>query len=99
MIDIISITTHQKDQTFIDDYSCKRMAEGIPAEDATYEAREKEYLRYIDKVKTNPIAKKVKTETLKILLKDDLITKNDRREKKNKFRIRKYENALKSLES
>jgi len=99
IIDIISIVTHHKDQSFIDDYSCKRMAEGIPAEDATYEAREKDYLRYIEKVKTNPIAKKVKIEALKTLLKDNLITKNDRREKKNKFRIRKYDNALKSLES
>lgn len=98
MIDIISILTHQKNQTFIDDYSCKRMAEGVPAEDATYEAREKEYLRYIERVKTNPIARKVKIEALKTLLKEDLITKNERREKKNKFRIRKYENALKSLE-
>jgi hypothetical protein len=74
------------------------MAEGIPAEDATYEAREKDYLRYIEKVKTNPIAKKVKIEALKTLLKDDLVAKNERREKKNKFRIKKYENALKSLE-
>lgn len=98
IIDIISILTHQKNQTFIDDYSCKRMAEGVPAEDATYEAREKEYLRYIDKVKENINAKKVKIVTLKTLLKEDLITKNERREKKNKFRIKKYENALKSLE-
>ena len=99
IIDTISILAHHKDQAFIDDYSCKRMAEAIPAEDATYEAREKDYLRYIEKLKTNPIAKKIKTETIKILLKEDLVSKNDRREKKNKFRVIKYQKALEALES
>ncbi len=99
IIDILSLLTHHKDQVFIDDYSCKRMAEAIPAEDATYEAREKEFLRYVARVKENPIAKVVKIESLHRLLDENFIPKNERREKKTKFRIKKYQNSIELLQN
>ena len=99
IIDILKLSTHHKDQAYIDEYSCKLMAEAMPAEDATYEAREKEFLRFIDKVKANPVARAVKVETLKRLLDENLIPKAERREKKTKFRIHKYEAALKALKA
>lgn len=98
ILEIISLLTHRKDQAFIDSYSCDLMASAMPAEEATYEAREKEYLLYIDKLKKNNIAKKVKTTAIRVLLSEDFLPKNQRREKKNKYRIQKYEAALKKLE-
>ncbi|MCK9182464.1 MAG: HD domain-containing protein [Fibrobacteraceae bacterium] len=98
ILDILALLTHHKDQAFIDDCSCKLMAEAVPAEEATYEAREKEFLHYISRVKQNPIAKAVKIEALKRQLDENFIPKNERRELKTKFRIRKYQKAIESLE-
>lgn len=95
----LSMLAHHKNQSFIDEYSCQKISEGVPAEEAAYEAREKDYLRYIEKMKSSPIAKKVKIETLKLLLDEKYIPKNERREKKTRFRIQKYQAALALLES
>ncbi len=94
----LSTLAHHKNQSFIDEYSCQKMAEGVPAEEAAYEAREKDYLHYIEKMMANPVARKVKIETLKTLLDEKHIPKNERREKKTRFRIQKYQAALALLE-
>lgn len=99
MIAKIESSTHFKDQGFIDEYSCKLMAESVPAEEATYEAREKEFLRYIEQVKQDPVMRKIKIETMKCMLDEKYIPRNERRETKTKFRIKKYKAALEALQN
>lgn len=90
--------THVKDQEFIDARSCELIAQAVPAEDATYQAREEEYLQYVARLKANPIASAVKTADLRIYLEDERLLKAERRELKNKFRQEKYRKALEMLE-
>lgn len=99
MVSLIELLTHHKNQPYIDEYSCKLMAEGIPAEEATYEAREKEFLLFIDTLKSNPVAVKVKAALLSLLMEDKYILRNERRELKTKFRLRKYQSALEALKN
>ena len=99
MVSLIELLTHHKDQPYIDEYSCKLMAEGIPAEEATYEAREKEFLIFVETLKQNPVAMKVKYALLTLLMEDKYISRNERRELKTKFRLHKYQSALEALKN
>lgn len=90
---------HIKDQVFIDARSCELIAQAVPAEDATYQAREEEYLRYIDQLKSNEIARQVKIADLSFYLEDERVLKAERRELKNKFRQEKYRKALERLQN
>ncbi|MBO5949412.1 MAG: hypothetical protein UHC59_01245 [Fibrobacteraceae bacterium] len=99
IVDLIVLLTHHKNQPYIDEYSCKLMAEGIPAEEATYEAREKEFLLFIDTLKANPIAVKVKAALLSLLMEEKYILRNERRELKTKFRLHKYQSAIEALKN
>ncbi len=58
MIDIISITTHQKDQTLLMIIAVNVWPKVSLLKMPPTKLEEKDYLRYIEKVKTNPIAKK-----------------------------------------
>ena len=98
MVARIQKMTHIKNQSWIDEYSCKLMAEGTPAEEATYEAREKEFVEFVSTLKDDPMAVKAKSAILHVLL-DDKYTRHDHRELKNQFRIRKYQRAIEALEA
>lgn len=98
MVARIQKMTHVKNQAWIDEYSCKLMAEGTPAEEATYEAREKEFVEFVTQLKDDPTAVKAKSAILNVLL-DDKYTHHDHRELKNQFRIRKYQRAIEALEA
>lgn len=95
----IVLLTYRKDQSYIDKCSCKYMEQGMPAEEATYEAREKEFLQFIRTLKVDPIAVKAKKAILQLLQEDKYIKRNERRELKTKFRLKKYKNAIAELES
>ena len=97
MVKLIALLTHHKDQAYIDAYSCELMAGGVPAEEATYAAREKEFLKFIDTLIGNKTAVKVKKVILSLLMEDKYIKRDERRELKTKFRIKKYESAIKEL--
>lgn len=98
LADTIQKMTYFKDQSWIDEYSCKLMAEGVPAEEATYEAREKEFVNFVKTLKTNPVAAKAKAAILRALLEDKYIHRGERRELKTKFRLKKYQAAIEALE-
>lgn len=97
-VELIQRMTYHKDQAWIDDYSCKLMAEGVPAEEATYEAREKEFVNFVKTLKSNPVAAKAKAAILNVLLEDKYIHRQERRELKTKFRLKKYKAAIEALE-
>lgn len=98
MADLIEKMTYHKNQSWIDEYSCKLMAEGIPAEEATYEAREKEFVNFVKTLKSNPVASKAKAAILRALLEDKYIHRQERRELKTMFRLKKYQAAIEALE-
>lgn len=97
-VELIQKMTYHKNQAWIDDYSCKLMAEGVPAEEATYEAREKEFVNFVKTLKSNPVAAKAKSAILNVLLEDKYIHRHERRELKTKFRLKKYQAAIEALE-
>lgn len=97
-VDLIQKMTYHKNQSWIDDYSCKLMAEGFPAEEATYEAREREFVNFVKTLKSNPVAAKAKAAILNVLLEDKYIHRHERRELKTKFRLKKYKAAIEALE-
>lgn len=97
-VELIQKMTYHKNQTWIDEYSCKLMAEGVPAEEATYEAREKEFVNFVKTLKSNPVAAKAKSAILNVLLEDKYIHRQERRELKTKFRLKKYKAAIEALE-
>lgn len=90
---------HLKDQAYIDERSCALIAQGVPAEDATYQAREEEYLRYVTALAQDPKAKAVKTADLSLFLADERLLKAERRELKNQFREAKFRKALALLKA
>ena len=97
-VDRILKMTYHKNQGWIDEYSCKLMAEGIPAE-ATYEAREKEFVNFVKTLKDDPLASKAKAAILSVLQEDKYIHRQERRELKTQFRLKKYKSAIAALES
>jgi len=97
MVERIQKMTYHKNQSWIDEYSCKLMAQGVPAEEATYEAREKEFVNFVTTLKTDPIAAKAKSAILNVLLEDKYIHRQERRELKTKFRLKKYKSAIEAL--
>ena len=97
MVDMIQKMTYHKNQGWIDEYSCKLMAEGITAEEATYYAREKEFVRFVETLKGNPLMAKAKSAILNVLLEDKYIKRQERRELKTKFRLQKYQAAIEAL--
>ena len=96
-VELIQKMTYHKDQSWIDEYSCKLMAQGVPAEEATYEAREKEFVNFVSKLKDNPVAAKAKSAILNVLMEDKYIHRHERRELKTKFRLKKYQAAIEAL--
>ena len=96
-VDLIQKMTYHKNQGCIDEYSCKLMAQGVPAEEATYEAREKEFVKFVQSLKSNPLAAKAKSAILNVLLEDKYIKRQERRELKTKFRLKKYQAAIEAL--
>ena len=97
MVDMIQKMTYHKNQGWIDEYSCKLMAEGVPAEEANYEAREKEFVKFMETLKANPLMAKAKSAILNVLLEDKYIKRQERRELKTKFRLKKYQAAIEAL--
>lgn len=97
MVELIQKMTYHKDQGWIDEYSCKLMAQGVSAEEATYEAREKEFVEFAKSLKEDPIMAKAKAGILTTLLEDKYIRRNERRELKTKFRLKKYQAAIEAL--
>ena len=89
--------TYHKNQGWIDEYSCKLMAEGVPAEEANYEAREKEFVKFMGTLKDDPLMAKAKSAILNVLLEDKYIKRQERRELKTKFRLKKYQAAIEAL--
>ena len=96
-VELIQKMTYHKDQSWIDEYSCKLMVQGVPAEEATYEAREKEFVNFVSKLKDNPVAAKAKSAILNVLMEDKYIHRHERRELKTKFRLKKYQAAIEAL--
>ena len=88
MVEKIQKMTYHKNQGWIDEYSCKLMAEGVPAEEANYEAREKEFVNFMGTLKNDPLMAKAKSAILNVLLEDKYIKRQERRELKTKFRAR-----------
>ena len=70
MVDLIQKMTYHKNQAWIDEYSCHLMEKGVPAEDATYDAREKDFVRFVETLKDNPTAAKAKSAILNVLMDD-----------------------------
>lgn len=99
ILEALELLTHIKDQEFIDERSCELIAQAVPAEDATYQAREEEYLQYVARIAEQPLARAVKIADLKLYLEDERLLKAERRELKNKFRQEKYRKALELLEN
>ena len=97
MVDLIQKMTYHKNQGWIDMYSCKLMAEGVPAEEAAYEAREKDFVKFVETLKDIPVAAKAKSAILNTLLEDKYIRRQERREIKTKFRLQKYQAAIQAL--
>lgn len=97
MVAKIEKMTYHKNQGWIDEYSCKLMAEGMPAEEATYEAREKEFVEFAKSLKSDPVMAKAKAGILTTLLEDKYIRRNERRELKTQFRLKKYKAAIEAL--
>ena len=98
MIARIKKMTYHKNQGWIDEYSCKLMAQGVPAEESTYEAREKEFVHFVKTLKDDPIAAKAKAAILSVLQEDKYIHRQERRELKTQFRLKKYKAAIAALE-
>ena len=94
MVEKIQKMTYHKNQGWIDEYSCKLMAEGVPAEEANYEAREKEFVKFMGTLKDDPLMAKAKSAILNVLLEDKYIKRQERRELKTKFRLHKYKAAI-----
>ena len=97
MVELIQKMTYHKNQGWIDEYSCNLMAQGMPAEQATYEAREKEFVKFVETLKGNPVAAKAKAAILTMLMDDKYIQRQERRELKTKFRLKKYKSAIEAL--
>ena len=97
MVNLIQKMTYHKNQGWIDEYSCNLMAQGMPAEQATYEAREKEFVKFVETLKDNPVAAKAKAAILTMLMDDKYIQRQERRELKTKFRLQKYKAAIEAL--
>ena len=97
MVEKIQKMTYHKNQGWIDEYSCKLMAEGVPAEEANYEAREKEFVNFMGTLKNDPLMAKAKSAILNVLLEDKYIKRQERRELKTKFRLKKYQAAIEAL--
>ena len=97
VVDLIEKMTYHKNQGWIDEYSCKLMAEGVPAEEANYEAREKEFVKFMGTLKDDPLMAKAKSAILNVLLEDKYIKRQERRELKTKFRLKKYQAAIEAL--
>ncbi len=97
MVELIQKMTYHKNQGWIDEYSCKLMAEGVPAEEANYEAREKEFVKFMETLKDNPLMAKAKSAILNVLMDDKYIKRQERRELKTKFRLKKYQAAIEAL--
>ena len=97
IVDLIQKMTYHKNQSWIDEYSCHLMEKGVPAEDATYDAREKDFVRFVETLKDNPRAAKAKSAILNVLLEDKYIHRQERRELKTKFRLKKYKAAIQAL--
>ena len=97
MVEKIQKMTYHKNQGWIDEYSCKLMAEGVPAEEANYEAREKEFVKFMGTLKDDPLMAKAKSAILNVLLEDKYIKRQERRELKTKFRLKKYQAAIEAL--
>lgn len=95
--ELIKKMTYQKNQSWIDEYSCHLMEKGVPAEDATYDAREKDFVRFVENLKDIPTAAKAKSAILNVLLEDKYIHRQERRELKTKFRLKKYKAAIAAL--
>lgn len=96
LADKIVALTYHKNQAYIDEYCCKLMDNGMPAEEATYEARNMEFLKFVEGIKNNPdpAMAKVKCAILSLLLEDHYIKRDERRELKTKFRLKKYQDAI-----
>ena len=97
MVELIQKMTYHKNQGWIDEYSCRLMEKGVPAEDATYDAREKDFVRFVETLKDNPVAAKAKAAILTMLMDDKYIQRQERRELKTKFRLQKYKAAIEAL--
>lgn len=97
MVDLIQKMTYHKNQGWIDEYSCKLMAQGVGAEEATYESREKDFVNFMATLKANPVAAKAKSAILNVLLEDKYIHRQERRELKTQFRLKKYKAAIEVL--
>ena len=97
MVEKIQKMTYHKNQGWIDEYSCKLMAEGVPSEEANYEAREKEFVKFMGTLKDDPLMAKAKSAILNVLLEDKYIKRQERRELKTKFRLKKYQAAIEAL--
>ena len=97
MVELIQKMTYHKNQGWIDEYSCRLMEKGVPAEDATYDAREKDFVRFVETLKDNPTAAKAKSAILNVLMEDKYIHRQERRELKTKFRLKKYKAAIEAL--
>ncbi|MCF0214952.1 MAG: hypothetical protein HUK21_00575 [Fibrobacteraceae bacterium] len=97
LVELIGKMTYHKNQSWIDEYSCNLMAQGVAAEEATYEAREKDFVRFVETLKENPLAAKAKSAILNVLLEDKYIHRQERRELKTKFRLKKYKAAIEAL--
>ena len=97
LVDLIQKMTYHKNQSWIDEYSCHLMEKGVPAEDSTYDAREKDFVRFVETLKDNPMAAKAKSAILNVLLEDKYIHRQERRELKTKFRLKKYQVAIAAL--
>ena len=94
---LIEKMTYPKNQGWIDEYSCKLMAQGMPAEEATYESREKDFIRFVETLKEIPVDAKAKYAILNVLLEDKYIRRQERRELKTQFRLKKYKAAIEAL--
>lgn len=97
MVELIQKMTYHKNQSWIDEYSCHLMEKGVPAEDSTYDAREKDFVRFVETLKDNEMAAKAKSAILNVLLEDKYIHRQERRELKTKFRLKKYHAAIEAL--
>ena len=97
MVELIQKMTYHKNQGWIDEYSCRLMEKGVPAEDATYDAREKDFVRFVETLKDNPVAAKAKSAILNVLMEDKYIHRQERSELKTKFRLKKYKAAIEAL--
>ena len=71
------------------------IAMGVPAD--MVEKREKEFVNFMGTLKNDPLMAKAKSAILNVLLEDKYIKRQERRELKTKFRLKKYQAAIEAL--